>query len=949
MVGDLFKRCLFAALAAWLWSAAVAQAQTPMEQPPSDPNVIRWDPAIRHGVLPNGLRYAVMHNVTPSGGVSIRLAVAVGSLDEGDDERGAAHFLEHMAFGGSHAQLQADVEQTFAAAGVAFGRDRNARTDYRSTVFQIDLPHGDDAALDLGFHWLRAVASGAKLTDNEVDLERGVILSERSARMSQEQSLTDAVTEFQAPGSLFAARAPIGALDTLEALTAQKLQAFYDRWYQPANAFVVVVGDESVDSLEARVRSAFGDWASKGPLPTRASTDAVDEGRGVDVFTQAAANLPTEVSACRLRNPAKDAPLDMAALRRRTLTEIWSDILDARLAQAIKSPSVSLISAHVVVRANPREPASTCLLATPGAGGWPSGLAVLQDQVRRLNEGGVSEDELEAAIRRIRATLRGGFAERATRKSDAIANAIVKALLDGKVEPSPAEAFRAFDVAVEDATPADVLASFHQDWSGAGPLIAVVASEPPTAEAVRTAWASGQQAKLAAGDAAAPALAPWPYVDFGKNGRVIKREVFQDPAFVRLTFANGLRVNFKQTDLEKAQVSVYIHYGAGRREVASADYLAATMGAGLFPQGGLARYSYADLNRRFSEYAWKFDLHVGDTHFLLRTHTDPGGLGLELQMLAAYFTDPGFRDLDPILPTLLESSARYARASPAFALAEALRNTVAPGNPQAMPPPAVLQELKAADFARVLKPALSDAPLELTVVGDIDEADLIAAVTPTFGALPPRKATPRERSDTWFLRFPTPTPEEIRAFHEGPPEQAMVGLVWPLYVAEPARRREEYALRLVSLLYQDALLRRIRGDLGKTYSPAAATRMPDFADQGMLLAEVDTAPSDIDLVRREMLASAQRIAAGAFSDADLETIRKPFLERLAKQAETNDWWANGLEGSSVDRTALDDLIKMQSLTASITSAEVRKAAADWLSRAPIVVICVAKPRDGDKP
>jgi len=117
----------------------------------------------------------------------------------------------------------------------------------------------------------------------------------------------------------------------------------------------------------------------------------------------------------------------------------------------------------------------------------------------------------------------------------------------------------------------------------------------------------------------------------------------------------------------------------------------------------------------------------------------------------------------------------------------------------------------------------------------------------------------------------------------------------------------------------------------------------------MLLAEVDTAPSDIDLVRREMLASAQRIAAGAFSDADLETIRKPFLERLAKQAETNDWWANGLEGSSVDRTALDDLIKMQSLTASITSAEVRKAAADWLSRAPIVVICVAKPRDGDKP
>src|SRR5580704_8593407 len=111
-MGTVFRWLALAALVLGL--AAAARADPVVEQPPTDPSQIRWDPAIRQGVLPNGLRYAVMQNATPAGGVSIRLGVGVGSLDETDDELGAAHFLEHLAFGGSQAQLQTDVEKTFA-------------------------------------------------------------------------------------------------------------------------------------------------------------------------------------------------------------------------------------------------------------------------------------------------------------------------------------------------------------------------------------------------------------------------------------------------------------------------------------------------------------------------------------------------------------------------------------------------------------------------------------------------------------------------------------------------------------------------------------------------------------------------------------------------------------------------------------------------------------------
>jgi zinc protease len=198
-MGSFTSWLAIAALALGCVSAARGDPAPAASANKSD--AVQWDPTIRHGVLPNGLRYAVMHNATPAGGVSIRLGLHVGSVDEGPDELGAAHFLEHMAFGGSHAQLQADVEKTFSDAGVAFGRDRNAETGPSDTTYKIDLPHADAAALDLGFRWLRQVADGVHLTDADVDRERSVIQAEREQRLSNISLAGDRILAFQTPGT----------------------------------------------------------------------------------------------------------------------------------------------------------------------------------------------------------------------------------------------------------------------------------------------------------------------------------------------------------------------------------------------------------------------------------------------------------------------------------------------------------------------------------------------------------------------------------------------------------------------------------------------------------------------------------------------------------------------------------------------------------------------------
>ena len=229
----------------------------------SNTDEIAQDPDIRRGVLPNGMRYSVMHNATPSGAVSMRMFVDVGSFEEGETERGVAHFLEHMAFNGTRNFPEDALDRTLAPAGVQFGRDHNAQTSYFSTVYMLDLPGSDAGKLDLAFKWLRDVADGMTIDPQAVVRERGVVLSEMNASLSAQRTVAEAIGAFMGKGLRTPTRDPIGTRTSISTMTAAQLRGFYERWYRPENTVVVVVGDLPIAELERRVRDSFSSW--RGP------------------------------------------------------------------------------------------------------------------------------------------------------------------------------------------------------------------------------------------------------------------------------------------------------------------------------------------------------------------------------------------------------------------------------------------------------------------------------------------------------------------------------------------------------------------------------------------------------------------------------------------------------------------------------------------------------------
>jgi zinc protease len=905
-------------------------------------NTILPDPSIRRGVLPNGLRYAIKHNTTPAGAVSIRLGIDAGTFEEGENEHGVAHFVEHMAFNAGHSEHEEGPEKAFAAAGAEFGRDQNAETETFKTVYRLDLPHGDDPSLDLAFRWFHDIVRQPSFPDTVVDRERRIVLAERDARRDSELHATEALHRFLAPGLRSTRPNAIGTAKEIRDISAERLQAFYRRWYRPDNAMLVVVGDAPVEVIERRIQQAFADWQSTGEMPAKPRPGSIDAGRGLVVQTIADAHLPTELNICAVHAASPQDHDDVARLRKKALTALWLKILNVRLAKLAKSSAPPFFNAEAVQSDESREFEDVCVAASPLDENWQAALRAVENELRRLQAYEPTQDELDDAVDFARASYRGGMQTAGARRSSDLATTILDKTFRGEVVASPVEAFRAFDMAVEGVTPTDVRTAFNSDWAAAGPLISFIAPNPPPASALRRAWSDNQGQSLAApaARAAAPSLS-WGYSDFGPAGHVAKRESFQSPEFTRLTFANGVVLNFKHTAFEQGMTKVRVTFGAGRREIANRDYIAATMGAEFFKIGGVGRHDYQDIQQMFSGWSWDAALKIGDSAFVLDGDTTSNGLKTQLQILAAYMSDPGFRsDLNARLPSAVDAFYRQYRAKPALVLGSAITDAVAPGSALSMPPIAVMSRLRMNDFERILKPALISAPLEITIVGDVDEATATELVGETFGEFPPRQQTPRERPDTFFLRFPDHEPPTIRVMHDGPPDQAMVEALWQLYVAEPERRREEVSLLLLSHVFDNALRHRVRQELGKSYAPAVSLYTPDHGDQGYMDADVEAAPRDIDQLLVETRRVAELLSQGNFTDDDIEAARKPMLADMGARANTNDWWLNGLSGSSRDSDGLDQMRDLLGLIASVSAAEIRAAAAKWLAQTPLTAIAL---------
>jgi zinc protease len=921
--------------AAWLAAAEGALAQTGAEKPAwahlaSD---IAPDPAVTYGVLPNGMRYALLPNRLPADAISMRLAFDFGSLHEAEDEQGLAHFIEHMAFNGSRNVPEGEMVRILERHGLAFGADTNAQTSQTHTTYMLDLPHGDAATVDDSLMLLRETASELLFEPEAIERERGVVMAEYRrgdtfARRRMNQQL-----DFLIPGSRAAARLPIGKPDVIETAPRARFVSLYERYYRPERAVLVVVGDFDLAAMQAKITARFSDWAGRGEAgaePDLAYTPS-RKGPAASVFVHKDGGDSLGVYSL---SPYEELP-DTAAYRKESnLLSFATGAVSRRMARLANSEAPPFRTAGVALSdvLEAADASTGSVQVTPGA--WKAGLRALEQEWRRALQYGFTKDEIDQQVAALRTSVANSAQREGTRTTGQLVDQLTGAILDDAVFATPSSGLARFEGWAEDATPERVLEVMRRRLPMTSPLIFLGSTQdlPKGIEdAITAAWEESAGTPVAA--PAARATGRFAYTDFGSPGRVTKDARMEDIGARALTFANNVRLTIRKTDFQKNVVMASVRVGGGDLDFPEKPFgLDAIMGA--YSGGGLKAHSADDLRNILSGRAVQTGFRSSSTAFGGTYTTTPADFELQMQVAAAFLTAPGYRPEAERRwrESVVLSWPRLDANAQSVLGAKGLRMLAGGDKRFGYDPDDGEVYRSFTELAAYLAPSLKTGAIEIAVAGDIDEAQVIAAVARTFGALPTREAASTKWTSDRPAAFRTErTP--ITLHHGGETNQAIANVYWPVPVDPDAEPQAARVLNVLAAVMRLKVTEEVRERLGASYSPSAGVGLsPVTPGFGYLTAGAEVKPEDADAVIAALERIAADIRAGEVSEDEFQRAVTPMLDQLPRNATSNAYWLS-LIAQAQSRPELTERAKLDVVEASIravTIADVVAAAERWL-------------------
>ncbi|MDP3737278.1 MAG: insulinase family protein [Hyphomonadaceae bacterium] len=928
---------LFAALFAAVILAAPALAQTKPDKPlwPHLASDIAPDPAVTWGVLPNGMRYALMKNQLPPGAISIRLSFEFGSLDEADSEKGLAHFIEHMAFNGSKAVPEGDMVKILERLGLAFGADTNASTGQKFTTYMLELPNASDGLVDESLFLLREVSSELSFDAAAIDRERGVVLSEwrrgdNFARRRSEQQLN-----FLIPGAYAASRMPIGDPKILETATRETLVSLYDRYYRPERATLVIIGDFDVAAMEKKIAAKFGDWKGRGEPGRDPDLSYVIKDRPSEASVFLHKDGGDSISAYSLL-PFRDDPDTAGQRRLDNLLMFAISAFGRRLAPLANSEDPPFRSATLSTGAmlETADVAGGSVSLTPGA--WKPGLQTLEQEMRRALLYGFTKDEVDRQVDALRTSQKNSAERENTRTTGALLGQLLSAIQNETVFATPSSGLARFESWAGKVTPEMVNAEFRKWMTVKNPLffVSTTVERPGIEKDVIAAWE--ESAKIAVTAPSSKARLKFAYTDFGRPGKVVKDERLADIDTRLIAFANNVRLNIRKTDFQNNTVQVSVRVGHGILDFPEKPYgLSSIMSA--FSAGGLEKHSADDLRTIVQGHQVSTRFGATGTSFGSSYVTTPEDLDLQLQLAAAFVTHPGYRpdaerrwreSVTLSWPRLDANAGTVWNAKGARILASGDKRFGTDPNDGDID--RSFTELKA-----WLEPALTNGPIEIAIVGDIDEQAAIDAVAKTFGALPTREAAPTKfkyNRAAVFKQDKTP----ILLTHNGEANQALAQVYWPVNIDPDADPQAARVMAVLASVMRLKVTAEIREALGATYSPSAGSSLSTlYPGWGYVSAGAEVRPEDADKVVKALEKIAAEMRAGDISDDELSRAITPSLEVLPQNATSNGYWLN-LISQAQGRPEVMERNKLPAIEKSVravTKADVIAAASKWLTEA----------------
>jgi zinc protease len=827
------------------------------------------DPEVLVGALPNGLRFYVRPNGKPARQAELRLVVKAGSVLEDDDQRGLAHFVEHMQFEGTEHFPGQGINEFLGSLGLSIGADANAATGFDETQYTLRVPTDMPGVLDRALTILADWAGSATFDPNGIERQRPIVLAEWRMNLGADERTADKVRRVQLEGSRFADRSPIGTPDAIEHAQREQLVRFYRDWYRPDLMAVIVVGDVDRVAVSRMIAQHFLPLSDPSPERPRPAFDVQGHPGTRYALVTDKETTATAVMISTLR-PARNQG-SVGGYREILLDQLFGAMFSARLDELSQreTPPFLRAAADRSLFPAPRTRDQAVVQALVSNDGVTRGLDAVATELQRIRRFGFTATELDRAKQANMAGSERVVAQSSDRESSSRADEYTRNFLGGEALPTIWQEL-AFHRRFFPAITLREVNALADDWFPDGNRLVVV-SAPEAVGVVLPV-----EAQLAAVVKTASEKRLERYVDAGAGqalmdarpapGSVVKTAVRAGGGITEWTLSNGATVVLKPTTVKADQI-LFRAVAPGGTSLASDDeFIYARVADDVIPAGGAGRFNAVALDKVLAGKAVSVRPFINEINQGMRGGATPRDLETMFQLLYLRFTQPR---ADPTAFAAMRSQALALlvnqMASPDVVFNQAVDAALNGGSPRRQPEtPAIVERWNLEKSLAFYEARFADAShFTFVFVGSFTPESIKPLVETYIASLPATHA-----NETWRdLGVAPPRGVIEKTIEKGIAPKSEVAIVFAgPFVYDDANK---LALQIVTLLLQSRLSDAIREELGGTYSiavnletakdpkPQYRVRIDWSCDPARTASLVQRVMEEVSFVRKTLLSPDQ--------------------------------------------------------------------------------------------
>lgn len=847
---------------------------------------IKPNPKAEFETLKNGFRYILLPNKTPEKRVMVNLYVGVGSLNETDKQQGLAHFLEHMAFNGTKNYPGESLVDFFKKMGMNFGGDTNAHTNFNETVYKLNLP--EEKYMNDAISIIADYAMNMTLSQSEIDKERGIILSEKRSRDSIDYRIFYQSFQFELPGNLISKRFPIGLEETINSVNRDDFLDFYNTWYRPENMVLIVVGDINTKEWSKSISKAFKSFKAKAL--NREKPELTDVGhKGIKInyiHEKEAAETSVEIGTVVVK---KSTDIKYKEKRKIQIAEAAAThILNDRIREKLTQKDTPFTSGGIRVSnwMNNIQGGSIYVSCKPE--NWKACLTFIENDLRKVLQYGFTDQELALFKKEYLSQLDNAVNTMTTRNSNSYMSQILSSLADNIPFLDAVQTRDLEKPMVEELTKEEALKEFKKYWLVDHRLVSVTGNVEIKNPEQEIKTVLNEASLLEVKEQKEELIIAFPFEKKPEvHGQIVGKDVFKELDFTRITFSNNVVLNMKKTDFKKNEISFNINFGRGALSLPKDKECMIHLAPIAVSEGGLTKLSKNELIKSLTGKNVSAQFIVGANSFQLQGSTTPEDFELNLQLCRAKLLYSGFREeAFEIMKKQIDQVYNNLNTKIDSYFGNSISKKLSGGN-KAMywPERNVIEAISLNDIKEWLTGQFNNTPMEINIVGDIDEKKTIELVSTYFGSLPERQkiSLPARKSMELGEKF------DVTEDFKTAIKRAYVLMIIP--TVDYREIGEVRTLNLLGQILNEKTRKLVREKLSISYSPGAGHRFEkDFKNACYFQFVADVEPQNIDAAKKAFDSIIKETFENGVTSDELEGVRKPIITSITTFLKTNGYW-----------------------------------------------------------